>query len=481
MIELFNIHDIFLEASFCAFICITLILVFLPQIEKNKNFWFFFFCLLIVIAIYLQFNVSFVETLSFSNLFINDSLSWHVKLSILIGFLLIAVYSRNFLQSSDVNGYLEFYVLSLFLGLGAFIMVSSNHYLSMYLGLELLSLSTCVIVALSNNKNLNIEASVKFFVLSALSSGFLLFGISLLYGATGTLFFNELSEIINSGNYNKFLLSFALVFLVSAIAFKIGVIPFHMWLPDVYQGSSYTSLTLISSVPKIAGFTLIYRILDAGFFQSYQYNDYQQFFSILAILSVVFGNLIAIAQVNLKRMIAFSTIAHMGFLLFSFIGNSPELGQPVAFLYVVVYFFSNILLFGLILRVSSFNDQVSSIYDLKGLNRRNPLYAFLILFIMLSLAGIPPTIGFWAKLSVINLLVNSGFVYFALIAVIFSVIGAFYYLRIIKIVYFDDGDFKYQIETDKFFDVVVTINGFVLLSLGFAPGLIINMIKNIFV
>ena len=201
-------------------------------------------------------------------------------------------------------------------------MVSSYHYLSMFLGLELLSLSTCVIVALSNNKNLNIEASVKFFVLSALSSGFLLFGISLLYGATGTLFFNELSEIMNSGDYNKFLLSFSLVFLVSAIAFKIGVIPFHMWLPDVYQGSSYTSLTLISSIPKIAGFALIYRILDAGFFQGYQYNDYQQFFSILAILSVVFGNLIAIAQVNLKRMIAFSTIAHMGFLLFSFIGSS---------------------------------------------------------------------------------------------------------------------------------------------------------------
>ena len=481
MIELFNIHNIFLEASFCAFICITLILVFLPQIEKNKNFWFIFFCSLIVIAIYLQFNIPYVETLSFSNLFINDSLSWHLKLSILIGFLLIAVYSRNFLQSSDVNGYLEFYVLSLFLGLGAFIMVSSNHYLSMYLGLELLSLSTCVIVALSNNKNLNIEASVKFFVLSALSSGFLLFGISLLYGATGTLFFNELTEIINSGDYNKFLLSFSLVFLVSAIAFKIGVIPFHMWLPDVYEGSSYTSLTLISSIPKIAGFALIYRILDAGFFQDFQYNDYQQFFSILGILSVVFGNLIAIAQVNLKRMIAFSTIAHMGFLLFSFIGNAPELGQPVAYLYIFVYFFSNILLFGLILRVSSFNDQVSSIYDLKGLNRRNPLYAFLILFIMLSLAGIPPTIGFWAKLSVINLLVNSGFAYLALIAIIFSVVGAFYYLRIIKIVYFDVGDFKYQIETDKFFDVVITINGFILLTLGLAPGLLINMIQNIFV
>ena len=180
MIELFNINNFF-RSKFCSFICLTLILVFLPKIEKNKNFWFIFFCSLIAIAIYLQFNIPFVETLSFSNLFINDSLSWHVKLSILIGFLLIAVYSRNFLQSSDVNGYLEFYVLSLFLGLGAFIMVSSNHYLSMYLGLELLSLSTCVIVALSNNKNLNIEASVKFFVLSALSSGFLLLVFHLLW------------------------------------------------------------------------------------------------------------------------------------------------------------------------------------------------------------------------------------------------------------------------------------------------------------
>ena len=284
MIELFNIHNIFLEASFCAFICITLILVFLPQIEKNKHFWFIFFCFVIAIAIYFQLNVPFVETLSFSNLFINDSLSWHVKLSILFGFLLIVVYSRNFLQSSDVNGYLEFYVLSLFLGLGAFIMVSSNHYLSMYLGLELLSLSTCVIVALSNNKNLNIEASVKFFVLSSLSSGFLLFGISLLYGATGTLFFNELTEIINSGDYNKFLLSFSLVFLVSAIAFKIGVIPFHMWLPDVYEGSSYTSLTLISSIPKIAGFALIYRILDAGFFKVINTMTINNFFNISYII-----------------------------------------------------------------------------------------------------------------------------------------------------------------------------------------------------
>ena len=203
------------------------------QIEKNKHFWFIFFCFVIAIAYLFAIECPIVETLSFSNLFINDSLSWHVKLSILFGFLLIAVYSRNFLQSSDVNGYLEFYVLSLFLvwvHLLWFRLIIICRCIS---GLELLSLSTCVIVALSNNKNLNIEASVKFFVLSALSSGFLLFGISLLYGATGTLFFNELTEIINSGDYNKFLLSFSLVFLVSAIAFKIGVIPFHMWLPDV--------------------------------------------------------------------------------------------------------------------------------------------------------------------------------------------------------------------------------------------------------
>lgn len=384
--------------------------------------------------------------LLFDRSFLSDPMSGVLKLVAYGAVSAALVYSRRYLLDRGLlRG--EFLTLLLFALLGMMVMISANSFLTLYLGLELLSLCLYALVALNRDSAASMEAAMKYFVLGALASGLLLYGMSMIYGATGTLVISDVaartaSLAADSGSA-RVLLVFGLVFVVSGLAFKLGVVPFHMWIPDVYQGASTAVTLVISTAPKLAAFAMAIRLLVNGL--PALALEWQQMLVVLAVLSMAIGNLTAIAQTNLKRMLAYSTIAHMGFMLLGLLsgvvgGNRLNAvdAYGAAMFYTVVYVLMSLGAFGVLLLLSRAGFECERLEDMKGLNRRDPWLAFLMLVLMFSLAGVPPTAGFYAKFAVLSAAVQAGQIWLAVTAVVFSLIGAFYYLRVVKLMYFDE-------------------------------------------
>jgi len=413
----------------------------------------------------------------FNGLFVSDVMSNFLKFAAYLTVSVTLVYSRQYLlDRSLLKG--EFLTLLLFALLGVMVMISANSFLTVYLGLELLSLCLYAMVALNRDSVASTEAAMKYFVLGALASGLLLYGMSMIYGATGSLSIPEIAKQVNGlsrdSAQHSFLI-FGLVFIVSGIAFKLGVVPFHMWIPDVYHGAPTAVTLVIGTVPKLAAFAMAIRVLGTSLIDLAQ--DWQQMFVILAVLSMALGNITAIAQTNLKRMLAYSTIAHMGFMLLGLLsgwvgGNllNRDDAYAAAMFYTLVYVLMSLGSFGTLVFLSHKGFECENLEDLRGLNRRNPWYAFIVLLLMFSLAGVPPTVGFYAKLAVLSAAVNAGQVWLAVIAVLFSLIGAYYYLRIVKLMYFDEPKDAAPFAGQAFGPrVLLSANGLALLALGMLP------------
>lgn len=413
---------------------------------------------------------------TFHGLYVTDELSHLLKIASYVAVGATLIYGRLYAQVRDMLKGGELYVLTLFALLGQMVMISSGNLISIYLGLELMSLALYALIALRRDDVVATEAAMKYFVLGALASGFLLYGMSMVYGATGHLDLAEVSKVIAAGKAEKMALVFGIVFLVSGLAFKLGAVPFHMWVPDVYQGSPTAVTLILGGAPKLAAFAITLRLLVDGLHGLAA--DWQPMLMILAVLSLAIGNLTAIAQTNFKRMLAYSTISHMGFVLLGLMSGSvagkPELSSAAygaSLFYMLTYVLTTLASFGIVLLLSRQGFECEHIDDLKGLNRRSPWHAFIVLLLMFSLAGIPPLVGFYAKLAVLQALISAGHVTLAVVAVLFSLIGAFYYLRVVKVVYFDEpaADAAPIVATCSQRGLL-TINGAMMLVLGLLPG-----------
>ncbi|MCI3951010.1 MAG: NADH-quinone oxidoreductase subunit [Burkholderiales bacterium] len=405
---------------------------------------------------------------TFSGMFVDDVMSDVLKLLAYLGVMAILVYSRAYLSLRGMfRG--EFFVLTLFSTLGMMIMISANHLLTLYLGLELMTLSLYAMVALQRDSPTATEAAMKYFVLGALASGMLLYGMSMLYGSTGTLEITRLAEVIFDGSGKEAVLIFALVFVVAGIGFKLGAVPFHMWVPDVYHGAPTAVTVFIGSAPKLAAFAFIMRLLVQGLGAEPLLVEWQQMLIVMAVLSLAIGNITAIAQTNLKRMLAYSTISHMGFLLLGILSGDLN-GYGSGMFYVIVYMVMNMGAFGMIMVLSRSGFEAENLDDFRGLNQRSPWYAFVMLLLMFSMAGVPPTVGFYAKLSVLQAVINAGYVWLAVAAVMFALVGAFYYLRVVKLMYFDTPLDAEPIRPRNDVHVVMSLNGLSMLFLGIVPG-----------
>ena len=408
-----------------------------------------------------------VET--FSHMFVLDGFAQLAKMAMYAAVIAVFVYSKAYVQVRQIyQG--EFYTLSLFGLLGMCVMVSANHFLTLYVGLEILSLSLYALIALRREDGNAAEAALKYFVLGALASGLLLYGISLIYGATGSLQLGEVLAAAQQGD-NPWLLKLGLVFVVVAIAFKLGAVPFHMWVPDVYQGAPTAVAALVGTAPKIAATVFTFRILVTGLGTSY--GDWTQMFQLLAIASLLVGNLAAIMQTNIKRMLAYSTISHMGFILLAFMGGTE--GFAAAMYYAITYALMGALAFGILMLLSDEQHECENIADLAGLNQKNAWYAFLMLLAMFSMAGIPPLMGFYAKFAVIKALLGQGHVWISVFAVVMSLIGAFYYLRVVKTMYFDEpGQAGATVQSGFDARLLLSVNALLLLVWGVMPQAVVD-------
>ena len=404
---------------------------------------------------------------TFSDMFVDDLMADVLKLLVYLGVMVMLVYSRPYIAARGMfRG--EFFVLVLFATLGMMVMISANHLLTLYLGLELLSLSLYAMVALQRDSAVATEAAMKYFVLGSLASGMLLYGMSMLYGATGTLGIPQLAEIILAGGAREIVLVFALVFIVAGLGFKLGAVPFHMWVPDVYHGAPTAVTLFIGTAPKLAAFAFIMRLLVQGLGAEQLVEEWSQMLMVMAVLSLAIGNVTAIAQTNLKRMLAYSTIGHMGYVLLGIL-SGDLVGYGASMFYVVVYMLMNLGAFGMILLLSRSGFEAENLDDFKGLNQRSPWYAFLMLLVMFSMAGVPPTVGFFAKLAVLQAIISAGFVWLAVVAVLFSLIGAYYYLRLVKLMYFDTPADTAPIAPRGDVRLLMSANGLAMLLLGILP------------
>ncbi|MDH5357629.1 MAG: NADH-quinone oxidoreductase subunit NuoN [Gammaproteobacteria bacterium] len=421
---------------------------------------------MIVTAILIYQSVGENGGLTFDGTYIKDAFSDVLKLSICLMNIAVLLYSTHYLKTRNLyKG--EYYVLAVFATLGMMIMVSAYHFLTLYLGLELMSLCLYSMVAMQRDSKVATEAAMKYFVLGALASGMLLYGMSIIYGITGSLDIATISVLLQASGWNDTVLSFGLVFLVIGIGFKLGAVPFHMWLPDVYHGAPTAMTLFIATTPKIAAFAMMIRILAEGLGDLHQH--WQGMLIMLSVLSMIVGNVVAIAQTNLKRMLAYSTISHVGFILLGILSGSQE-GYAASMFYALVYAVMSLGAFGMIILMSRQGFEADNIDDYKGLSERNPWYALMMLILMFSMAGIPPMVGFYAKLSVIKSVVDINLIAIAVVAVMMSVIGAFYYLRMIKVMYFDKPVHAHAIEAPADMRIFLSANALAVLALGLFPG-----------
>ncbi|WP_370660006.1 NADH-quinone oxidoreductase subunit NuoN [Massilia horti] len=419
---------------------------------------------------------------TFNNMFVSDPMANLLKLFTYLAVGVTLVYSRQYtddrgMMSGNLGG--EFYVLALFSTLGQMIMISGNNMLPIYLGLELMSLSLYALVAMRRDHAVSTEAAMKYFVLGSLASGFMLYGISMVYGATGSLDLSRILEVANAHAANHTILVFGLVFIVAGLAFKLGVVPFHMWVPDVYQGSPTAVTLLLGGAPKLATFAIVLRLLVGGLLP--MAFDWQQMLLALAVLSLVFGNLTAIAQSNIKRMLAYSTIAQMGFVLLGLLSGVVDGNRsfaPAAYssamYYSITYVLTTLGTFGLIMMLARSGFEAEELADFKGLGKRSPWYAVVMTILMFSLAGVPPMVGFIAKWAVLQAVVTSGQVWLAIVAVMASLIGAFYYLRVVKMMWFDEAVDATPIATPLDMRLALSLNGVIVLVLGVVPDALLG-------
>ena len=423
---------------------------------------------------------------AFGNMVVSDAMGNWLKCFATVAVMVSLVYGRPYAADRDMLRGGELFSLSMFALVGMFVMISGNNFLVIYLGLELLTLSSYALVALRRDNVTATEAAMKYFVLGALASGFLLYGLSMMYGATGSLDINAVFKAINSGNVDHRVLVFGLVFVVAGLAFKIGAVPFHMWIPDVYQGAPTAVTLLIGGAPKLAAFAIVIRLLVEGMLPLAP--DWQQMLMVLSIGSLLIGNLAAIAQSNLKRMLAFSTISQMGFVLLGLMSGfvndnvrSAANAYSSSMFYVVTYVLTTLASFGVIMLLAREGFESEEISDFAGLNERSPLYAAIMAICLFSLAGIPPMVGFYAKLSVLQSLIASGqsiHIALAVFAVMMSLIGAFYYLRVVKVMYFDAPLTATGISAPNDVRAVLSANGLLVLVLGVVPGGLMNLCAN---
>ena len=412
---------------------------------------------------------------AFNGFYLVDGVSQLAKLTVYLGTAALFVYAKPYNQAQKMfKG--EYYTLAMFAATGMSVMISSAHFLTAYIGLELLSLSLYAMIALRRDSVQASEAALKYFVLGALASGILLYGISMVYGAAGSLHFAAVAQAAADGHVNGWLLKLGVLFIVAAIAFKFGAVPFHMWVPDVYQGAPTSVAAFIGSMPKIAATVFTFRILVEGF--ALQKGDWQLVFAALGALSLLVGNLAAIMQTNIKRMFAFSTVSHMGFILLAFLGS--VIGVEAAIYYAVAYILMSLAGFGVLMVVSREGKECENIADLAGLNQRNAWYAFVMLLVLFSMAGIPPLMGFYAKFAVLKALVAAQYgwaLWLAVFAVVMSLIGAFYYLRVVRTMYFDEKTDDAPLSDSVLLKCVLSVNALLLLVWGILPDSLTEWIR----
>ncbi|MES2116644.1 MAG: NADH-quinone oxidoreductase subunit NuoN [Pseudomonadota bacterium] len=416
---------------------------------------------------------------TFNNMFVSDPMSNLLKIFTYVSIGMTLVYSRGYatdrgMLGGNLGG--EFYVLALFSLLGQMVMISGNSMLSIYLGIELMSLALYALVALRRDNAKATEAAMKYFILGAMASGFLLYGMSMIYGATGTLDLSKVALAAASGTIKPTILVFGLVFLVAGLAFKLGAVPFHMWVPDVYQGSPTAVTLLLGGAPKLATFAVCIRLLVEGLLP--MAVDWQQMLMVLAVLSLAIGNLTAIAQTNIKRMLAYSTIAQMGFVLLGLlagvVGTTDRTGASAAYsaamFYAITYVMTTAGSFGMIMVLARSGFEAEELADFKGLSKRNGWFAVLMSIMMFSLAGVPPMLGFAAKFSVLTAVLGTGQVWLTVLAVMFSLIGAFYYLRVVKMMWFDEPSDNAPLVVKGDMNFILSLNGIALVVVGMLPG-----------
>lgn len=457
------IPEIFLLSMACVILIADLFFT-----DKNRVFTYLLSLLTLAVTAVLTVTLHSTEVVyTFSGSFVSDSMGDVLKVFVYLVTAVVFIYSRSYLIARNLfKG--EFFVLGLFAVLGMMILISAHSLLTLYLGLELMSLSLYAMVALHRDSRNATEAAMKYFVLGALASGMLLYGMSLLYGVTGSLDIGTLQNAVaNIDESKSMVLGLGLVLVIVGMAFKLGAVPFHMWVPDVYHGAPTAVTLFIGSAPKIAAFAMVMRLLVDGL--GGMHAQWQDILIIMAVLSMAVGNIIAIAQTNIKRMLAYSTISHVGFLLLGVLSGS-QAGYSASMFYAIVYALMAMGGFGMILLLSRSGFEADNLNDFKGLNERSPWFAFIMMILMFSMAGVPPTLGFYAKLSVLQAVVGSGLTWLAIVAVVFSIIGVFYYLRVIKLMYFDKPEDTHPIETSMDMKVVLSANGLGILALGFMPS-----------
>jgi NADH-quinone oxidoreductase subunit N len=449
---------------------ILLIDLFVPDDRRHVSYWLTQLALLLATCVTLT-TLRMDPIKGYHGLIVDDMLADFLRIVCFVAVSLMLFYSRAYLVARNLfRG--DVFVLMLFALLGMQVMITGANFLTLYLGLELMTLSIYAMVALQRDSVRATEAAMKYFVLGALASGLLLYGLSMLYGATGSLELTRVAYAIEHGQAHTRLSVFGLVFIVAGIAFKLGAVPFHMWIPDVYHGASTPATLFIGAAPKLAAFAFIMRLLANGL--QGMTSDWQLMLVILAVASIGLGNVVAIAQTNLKRMLAYSTISHMGFLVLGILAGTDN-GYSSALFYVVAYVLMTLASFGMILLLSRAGFEAEDIDDFKGLNRKSKWYAFMMLIVMFSLAGIPPAVGFFAKLAVLQAVLDAGYTWLVVYAVLMSVIGAFYYLRVVKVMYMDEPAGEITIDSRADMRWVLSANGLAILALGILPAPLMDL------
>ena len=461
--------------------CLILMFDLLAK-DRKRTATFVATQLTLVVAAVITFSMSTGEiSYTFSNMYVADLMADLLKLLLYLTVMVVLFYSRGYILEREQMAKGEYYALALFATLGMMVMISANHFVTVYIGLELLSLSLYAMVAMNRDSVPATEAAMKYFVLGALASGLLLYGMSMIYGATGTLEITAVAERLFMGQADQTILVFGIVFLVSGVAFKLGVVPFHMWIPDVYHGAPTAVTLFIATAPKLAAFAMVIRLLVNGLIVLSA--DWQTMLILLSVLSMAIGNIAAIAQTNLKRMLAYSAISHMGFMLLGMVtgvvGGDARFALNAyssSMFYVITYVLTSAGTFGMILLLARAGFESDEIDDFKGLNKRSPWFAgMMMMMMMFSMAGVPFFVGFFAKFSVLQAVVAAGYLWLAIVAIMFSLIGCFYYLRVVKIMYFDQPTNPMPIVAPLDVKILMSANGLAVALLGIFPQVLMSL------
>ncbi len=464
--ELSDLLTLLPETVLLGLTCAILIAdLFIPQRSRMITYLMVQTTLVVTLLLILT-SLAGAREVILSGTFVRDTVGDVLKIAVLLAAFVTFLYGRDYLRARDMfSG--EYYVLGLFGVLGMMVLISAHSLLTLYLGLELLSLAMYAMVVLQRDSRLASEAAMKYFVLGAIASGMLLYGMSLLYGVTGSLDLAAIAAALQAGQAPGVILSFGLVFILIGVGFKLGAVPFHMWIPDVYHGAPTAVTLYIGGAPKIAAFAMLLRLLVEG--MPGLHEHWQAILVVLAVLSMAVGNVLAIAQTNIKRMFAYSTISHVGFLILGVLTGTDS-GVAASLFYTLTYVLMAVAGFGMILFLSRQGFEAEALGDYKGLNQRSPWYAAMMMVIMFSMAGVPPFLGFWAKLAVLEQVVAAGMTWLAVVGVVFSIIGAFYYLRIVKLMYFDKPEDTSPLNPNVEMRMALSLNSLAILYLGIFPG-----------